>query len=1305
MMRCVACGFENDEDAEFCESCGADLARACANCGTALKPGSKFCKKCGTRVGSPASETEGTLRGADPLAVLRQATPPILKEKILATRKEIQGERKPVTILFTDIVGSTTLAEKLDPEEWKEIVNGAHRRVSAAVYRYEGTIAQLLGDGVLAFFGAPVTHEDDPVRAVRAALEVQDAIHGYTEELRGYVDDFRMRIGVNTGTVVIGNVGSDMHMEYLAIGDAVNLAARLQSVAQPGRVLISESTARLCRSAFELYPLGEIAVKGRAEPVKVFEVVGSKAVLSSGRGLEGVSSALVGRDRELILLNGALGRLMEGHGQIVTVLGEAGIGKSRLVEEAKQHITAAPTALQWLEGRALSYGQTSPFSMPSQLIRNDLGLAEADPEAKVKVALRRRLAAWPGERSGEVSPYLARLMGLGLEGEAAQRLQGLDGETIKRQTILSLVEYFAQVAREKPTVLVFEDLHWADPSTLEALEELLRLTDRVPLMILMLMRGERDHRSWRIKLEAETNYEHRYTELYLKALSSDDSNRLLSQLLEVRDLPDSLRQLILERAEGNPFYLEEIVRSLVEQGAVTREGDAWRTTDQILQVTIPDTLQGVLLARIDRLEEDVRRTLQMASVIGKSFLFRLLERIADAEHQLDEHLAQLQRADLVREKTRRPELEYIFKHSLTQEAAYNSLLIERRREFHRKVGQALEQLFPERREEFLGLLAHHFDAAGDLAKAIEYLIQAGDKERLGEEHTEAIASYRRALELLMESGDLDRAIQTWLKLGLIYQVNFDFELAHQANETAFALEREARAQKPRSAPASEGSKPRNVLRMYSVIRQLGTLSPSDVRYGAEASVTQQLFVGLAQLDAETNVIPSAARSWEVLDGGTRYVFHLRDDMRWTDGAPVTAMDFEWAWKHNVSPKAPFINSTLLDDVVGAREYREGRNSDPDSIGVRALDPLTLQVELVTPVAYFIYLVTQPVTYALPRTTVERYGEDWWRPEHIVSNGAFRLVEFDESHGAIVRNADYFGEFSGNIAGYEWHNVASKAEVLRAYSSGEAALALYLSIPDAAGRVPENELLRKRVLANIAFTLIPTRPPMDDVRVRSAIIHALDRDLLVEDMIGKGAHWSGGGLVPPGMAGHSPQIGLEFSPERARQLLAEAGYPGGKNFRTLQYHYPEVQPRSIQDGFKQQLLEHLGIQIEPVPIPLGTVWWTEVDSDIQSGVWLADYPDPDDFLRQSPTWFALHARGWRHLRFEELIEAAARYPDRARRLAMYREADRILVDEQVVAAPVCYQSYMPAVLVKPWVKGYRENALGFCSFKDVTIEPH
>jgi ABC-type oligopeptide transport system substrate-binding subunit/class 3 adenylate cyclase len=1294
-MNCPNCSFDNLADAKFCQNCGQPLERPCPECGTLNAGSARFCRNCGFNFlgkSSPAATSS--------LSALRQTAPAALQEKIRAARASIEGERKPVTILFSDIVGSTSLAEKLDPEEWKEIVSAAHWHVSVAVYRYEGTIAQLLGDGVLAFFGAPVIHEDDPVRAVRAALDIQHSIGKYARSLEGYVDDFRMRIGVNTGTVVVGNIGSDLHMEYLAIGDSVNLAARLQSTAQPGRVLLSENTARLVKATFELKSLGGITVKGKTEPVQVFEVLETKAVPQRGRGIEGLTSPLVGREDELQRLYESLDALREGHGQVVVAMGEAGIGKSRLVEEAK----GTTQGVRWLEGRSLSYGQTLSFWAITQLLKADLGLSDGDPEAKICVALRRRMSLLFGERASDLMPYLSHLLGLKLESEAAEQVRVLDGETLKRQIMLAIGDYSARLAQEAPTVLVFEDLHWADPSTLEALEHhLLPLTDRVPLMLLLLSRVEREHGSWRIKLKAETDYAHRYIEINLKPLSADDSNRLVNNLLEVADLPQAIRRLILERSEGNPFYLEEIIRSLIEQGAIVHEAQTWRATSQIANVAIPDTLQGVLLARIDRLEENVRRTLQLASVIGKSFLYRLLEVIAEAERQLDAHLLQLQRADLVREKTRRPELEYIFKHSLTQEAAYNSLLVERRKEFHRRVGEALEKLFVDRKEEFYGLLAHHFDAAGKIDKAVDYLVKAGDKSRLEDAHEEAIGYYKRAVMLSAEMADEAQAARTWLKLGLIYHANFDFEAAHKAYDTAFALQRKTRPI-PAEPRRTAAGKPLNLFR-FGTMRDVGTLDPGREEWSHEGDLVLNIFAGLAEIDAELNLVPHVARSWEVLDGGTRYLAHLRDDVRWTDGNPVTAHDFEWAWKRNLAPATRAPLASFLDDIVGARDYREGRSDDPDSVGVQSLDDHNLEVRLLTPVAYFPYLFGLPITFPLPRAAIERYGDEWWKPEHSVSNGAFRLVQVDGEHWVFERNRDYFGEFPGNLDRMECMYTRDPVERLRQYLEDKADQCSISRVeaPENLVQMAEADIQPNRPVLMTNYLLFSLdQPPADDLRVRRALVQAIDWQRTREAWHLPGKAQVLGGMVPPGMPGHSPGIAFRFDLETARRLMAEAGYPGGRGCPPLILGYKAALTPYLPE-LVRQWHEHLGVEVRIEYDPLGT---SSIRSHILVHGWLADYPDPDIFLRNSDVYATLRRGGWSDQRYQVLVEQAAHTPDRAQRMAMYREADRIWVSEQTVVCPVGYDDGSRFItLVKPWVKNLRQSTLQMVQYKTINIEPH
>ena len=1291
-MKCLSCGFENEIDAAYCIECGSALVGKCPKCGSQVKAGDKFCKKCGTRLSNPPAPADES-RQPSPT---RQPSASLLGEKPGLAGAERMGERKPVTILFTDIVDSTSIAEKLDPEEWKDIVNGVHHLVTQVISRYEGTIAQLLGDGVLAYFGAPATHEDDPLRAVRAALDIQSEVSVYRRQLAGLIDDFQIRIGIHTGTVVVGHVGDDLHTEYLAVGDAVNLAARLQAAARPGGVLVSEVVARQVGAAFELQSLGEIHVKGKAEPVNVFQLLKEKAAPENFRGFEELHSPLVGREHELGLLREALNALASGQGQIVNILGEPGIGKSRLTEEACQIARGSAVKMNWLEGRALSYGQSLSFWTITQLLFSDLSLSSGDPEIRIRAALKRRLTELFGEKSSEILPYLFHLIGVGLEGEQAERIKSLDSETLKHQILVAITRYFERLAQNKPTVAVFEDLHWADPSSLEALKQLLVLTDRVPLALILVSRTERELPSWQIKVTAETDFPHRYTEIQLKPLTGEEQNQLVDNLLALADLPETVQRQILSRAEGNPFFLEEIIRALIEQGALLYAGGSWRASENIQNIRIPATLEGVLLARIDRLQEGIRHTLQLAAVIGRSFLYRLLALITETESALDQHLVQLQRVDLIRERTRLPELEYIFKHSLTQEAAYNSLLLEQRHAYHRRVGEALEDLFADRLEQFWGLLAYHFEAGGEAEKAIQYLILAGDQAKFTDEHSEAIDYYRRAIKLLAGGKQESRAAQAWLKLALIYHANFQFEASHQAYETAFQLQRNFHPERP------------NRINRQSAVLRASTdgpfhpIDPGKVIWLEDVNVARSLFSGLARISSEVDVLPEVARSWQVLDGGRRYLFHLRDDFHWSDGAPVTATDFEWAWKRNLNPETRADSASLLFDILGARDYHLGIDPQPEHVGVHALDVNTLEVLLIKPVAYFPFIVTLPVTFPLPRAAIERFGEDWWLPGRIVTNGPFRLAALDlQRNCRLERSLDYPIHADGNISRIDWNVLEDRQDSLQAYLENRID---YTEMPATllpAG-FPKNEIFTEKNLFVLQLNFDPLTPPLNDPRVRKALAYSIGRQKIEE--------WrhlpvARGGLIPPGMPGHSPDIGLPDDVELGRKLLAEAGFPDGRGFPslsgvTLQGLIP------FGEACARHWREHLGVEVNFQALDLLNFYeWREKHKDTAVFIhgWIGDYPDPDDFMRQSDTVAMMNFLGWRDPDFDQLLDRAASTSDRGKRMAMYRQADYMLVHEQALVIPLDYRRGAIKLLVKPWVKNFILNSLSGLDYRNIILE--
>ncbi|MBI3741512.1 MAG: AAA family ATPase [Chloroflexi bacterium] len=634
-MKCPNCSFDNASDARFCENCGQPFEKICPNCGTPNSPTAKFCKKDGFNLQTAKIESRAaTLTKTADLDALRKTAPQNVATKILAERERLEGERKLVTALFTDIVGSTTLAEQMDPEDWREVVTGAHKRVSEAVYRYEGTIAQLLGDGVLAFFGAPIAHEDDAERAIRAGLAILRGISEYAAELqkKSRVENFQMRIGLNTGLVVVGNIGSDLHMEYLAVGDTVNLAARMQSAAEPNAILISENTHRLAAQLFEFEDKGKITVKGKTEPIQVYRVVTEKKGAVRTRGIAGLQSPMVGRAREFSTLVQITRDLRAGRGSIVAIIGEAGLGKSRLTAEWRRSALAeSDKPLNWIEGRCVSYGMSMAHHLSTDILRAIIGAPAGSTEQETHDALWKLIDSLFGDEMKEVYPFLGHLLGIKLEEEMEARVKYLDGPALQNKYIAAYKKLLTALAHKTPTVLVCEDLHWADPSSIELGTQIVPLVSDAPLVIVFVTRQDKESAGWKLLEQAKDLPGAGLTELHLSPLGENDSKQLVSNLLEVEALPENLRALILAKAEGNPFFVEEVIRMLIDRGGIALKEGKWTVTREINTIEIPDTLQGVLTARIDRLPEDAKRVLQIASVIGRKFQVKVLEKVLEQQ--------------------------------------------------------------------------------------------------------------------------------------------------------------------------------------------------------------------------------------------------------------------------------------------------------------------------------------------------------------------------------------------------------------------------------------------------------------------------------------------------------------------------------------------------------------------------------------------------------------------------------------------------------------------------------------------------
>ncbi|MGH2379051.1 MAG: AAA family ATPase [Candidatus Limnocylindria bacterium] len=592
---------------------------ACPNCGTVAAAGSRFCPSCG------ATLTESTL-DSERRARLAAATPAPLADK-MRSRSE-SGERRVVTALFADIVGSTALVDAMDAEDWTALVNEAFEFMSRAIYRYEGTIARLMGDAILAFFGAPVAHEDDPQRAVRCALDMVQAIDerigSRVRRERGL--EFRIRAGVNTGEAVVGMVGTDLMYEYTAMGDAVNVAARLQAAAAPGTVLAAEATYRLVAPIVEAADRGGLELKGKAGPVRAFEIQGIRAVPAGVRGLAGIRSALVGRDRELARLTELLEVVRAGQGRAACLIGEPGIGKSRLLGELRAATRARDDSIGWIEGRCLSYGQGLPYHLVLDLLRSLAGIGPAADERELAAGLERATADLLGEAGPDAYLYLAHLAGLPLAPERAAQVTTLEMEAVKRY-VASLHQLLRAMADRAPLVLVFEDVHWADAASVDVILQLMPLAHELPLLCVVTSRPERTAEGWRLITTTRDMFGEALVEMQLAALSAEDSGRLVANLLDIESLPEGVRELILAKAEGNPFFVEEVIRMLIDRGVIVQREGRWVATGEVAGIEIPDTLQGLLLARIDRLSPGARRTIRTASVIGRRFPLRVLERL------------------------------------------------------------------------------------------------------------------------------------------------------------------------------------------------------------------------------------------------------------------------------------------------------------------------------------------------------------------------------------------------------------------------------------------------------------------------------------------------------------------------------------------------------------------------------------------------------------------------------------------------------------------------------------------------------
>jgi ABC-type transport system substrate-binding protein len=989
---------------------------------------------------------------------------------------------------------------------------------------------------------------------------------------------------------------------------------------------------------FELESLGALELKGRADTAEAFRVAGER------EAAERLPTPLIGRVEELTALDEVLGDLVEGGGAIVAITGEPGIGKTRLVSEARGRFE---DRVRFLAAQGVSYAQDVPYYPLRELLRGFLELGVADPEARMRLELKTRLAAVLSTRTEDYYPFLASLLGVAVEADERERLQTLARDSVQRQMREAVAVLLRTLSRERPLCLVLEDLHFADEPTLELCEELLPLAEQESLALLLLYRPDPDLRSWDLGEAARRSYRHRFRELALKPLDLEQG-ALLAASAAGEELRAGLAAELAERTGGNPLFLEEAAREAVDRG----DG-----------AVVPAAIQEILQARLARLAPGSREVAAVASVVGRSFGLPLLEQLVEPG-RLQPALSELQRLDLVVEERRRPTREYRFRHGLVQEAAYGTLLDERRRDLHRLVGEALEELHGEELSEAFGLLGRHFAEADEPEKAARYLLEAGDSAQTVYAEEEAIAQYRRALKFLDRLGDTGRARHVLFKIAHSHHLAFDFEAANAAWAEAFT-----RPERP----------PRRLEPTESIETALLRLVLSAPGHGYQWSswfFAPNLFRGLVRFDRGLEIVPDRAEYFSVSSDGREYRFRLREGARWSDGRPLTADDFAFTYR------------MMREQAVGTAHLLAG-------VKAEAVDASTLVLRFEEPRPYTLYLLAQKPFYPWPRHHVEALGDAWLEPESLVGNGPFALTEVGDDHALLAANPEWDGS-RGNIAEVKIDFFGAGADLAEDWREGR-----FDFLMDAPSRLSSLEDATQTLalpfpVPGAGYLAFGAGGTLEDERVRRALAHGLDCARLTADTLLLPAK---GGLLPPAIPGHSHDLALAFDLDRARALLAEAGYPDGRGL-------PELQLLHVDLGFSEAYRrerETRWSQWGDLGVRLRQEWLVWADSgnfgrlaeaDLFEWAWDADYPDPDGMLGalldvQPVT---------RDAETERLVARARSLRARDERIALYREADRRLVADQVRIVPVDYS--FRHVFHRPWLEGCWASPVAVSPLNDI-----
>jgi class 3 adenylate cyclase/tetratricopeptide (TPR) repeat protein len=737
-LECPKCQFDNREGVKFCEECGSKFELECPACKTSIPIGRKFCGECGYNL-SESAEAAPIKESEYDTQIPEEPPEVTVPAEIVA-----EGERKHVTVLFSDLTGYTAMSEKLDPEEVKDITSRIFGEISKIVAGYDGFVEKYAGDAVMAIFGVPLAHEDDPVRAIKAAREIHQLVDAISPEVEGKIgQSLSIHTGINTGLVVTGEVDMQRGTHGIA-GDTINLASRLSDMAKPGEILADVDTCNQAEGHFTCEYMETASVKGKADPVRIYKVVSQREKPVTIHRLSGLRSDLVGRSVEMAELTEAVDNLRQGKGRIFSICGAAGTGKSRLVEEFKAGLDLEQ--IQWIEGHAYAYSQNIPYFPLVDLLNQLLHIEEKDSPEKVREKVESGLGSLVANPA-EVIPYVGQLYSLGYP-----EANDISPEHWKSNLQMAVLTVFSALADKAPTVFFLEDLHWADPSFVELLRRTC-LEIRQPAVVLCVYRPTFSLFTG----HQVSNIGENYHDIQLQNLSLSVAQNMLASLLKTETIPPDLKRWVNSKAEGNPFYLEELVNSLIETETLVRDNGSWQLTRSITESDIPSSLHGLISGRLDRLEKQTKRILQEASVIGRDFLYEILKKITELEERIDGELSQLERLDLIRTRSLQPDIEYMFKHALTQEIVYNGLLKKQRRNIHEQIARVMENVFQDRLSEFYETLAFHFARGQSTAKAVDYLVKAGDKSLARYAVEEAHEYFKKAYGILESKDELSEA--------------------------------------------------------------------------------------------------------------------------------------------------------------------------------------------------------------------------------------------------------------------------------------------------------------------------------------------------------------------------------------------------------------------------------------------------------------------------------------------------------------------------------------------------------------------